>query len=737
MKINRRVGRIVLCLILIIGSNLRFNSVFSQDFESLWKIWKNDKKPDSIQFKAIDDIVWNYFIFDNPDSALYYVNLQYEFALKNKLVRFQAVALNSKGVCYYVKDDLDKAIKYYEQSLVCYKKVKEKQGEAAIYNNLGNIYKEKGDFVKAIDFYVLSMQIDEKLKNKLGVATCMNNIGILYAAQEKFDIAIGYYKKAIKLRKEVGDREGLANPLNNIGNILESKKDYFGAIDYYNRSLIIEKENKSTLGEVTSLSNIAGVYKALGQENSKNKKLSKKYLEKSFKLSSDVIAKSKNLGDNSIIATAYLNLATLKEIEGDSKTAIEYAQKALKISEENGSVRYIRDAAEVLYLSYKKKGDTEQTLKMFETFIQMRDSIMSEENKDEIIRQEYKYEYERQAAADSVMQAKEKEVTNAQLHQEKTQRFALYGGLFLVLVFAGFIFNRYKVTIKQKEIISLKEQETQRQKTLLEIKNKEITDSITYAKRIQAAILPPAKIVKEYLKESFILYKPRDIVAGDFYWMEQIPDGLIFAAADCTGHGVPGALVSVVCNNALNRSVREYSLTEPAQILDKARELIISEFEKSDDDMKDGMDISLCALVYEPVQTQSDNSNDSWSKIVLKWAGANNPLWILRNNEIIEYKGDKQPIGVYLDPRPFTTHLIELRQNDIIYIFTDGFQDQFGGNEPSESGKKIKTSRMKELFLSISHKSMDEQRILIDTMFENWKGDLEQVDDVCVIGVRI
>ena len=307
----------------------------------------------------------------------------------------------------------------------------------------------------------------------------------------------------------------------------------------------------------------------------------------------------------------------------------------------------------------------------------------------------------------------------------------------MVLVFAGFIFNRYKVTYKQKEIISLKEQETQKQKTLLEIKNKEITDSITYAKRIQAAILPPAKIVKEYLKESFILYKPRDIVAGDFYWMEQIQDGLIFAAADCTGHGVPGALVSVVCNNALNRSVREYGLTDPASILDKTRELIISEFEKSDDEMKDGMDISLCTLVYETTEEQDKLQEGNWSKIRLRWAGANNPLWILRDNEIIEFKGDKQPIGVYLDPKPFTTHNIELQQNDLIYIFTDGYQDQFGGADQNESGKKIKTSRMKELFLRIAHKSMDEQRIEIDKMFEDWKGEREQVDDVCVIGVRI
>ena len=239
------------------------------------------------------------------------------------------------------------------------------------------------------------------------------------------------------------------------------------------------------------------------------------------------------------------------------------------------------------------------------------------------------------------------------------------------------------------------------------------------------------------MKESFILYKPRDIVAGDFYWMEQIQDGLIFAAADCTGHGVPGAMVSVVCNNALNRSVREYGLVDPGEILNKTRELIIEEFDQSDDDMKDGMDISLCVLEFEPEIIDMPSASKSWKKTNLKWAGANNPLWIVREGKLIEYKGDKQPIGLYVDQKPFTTHSIELFENDSIYIFTDGYQDQFGGPSKNTEGKKIKPSKMKTLFLSIAHKPMDQQRIDIDEMFTKWKGDLEQVDDVCVIGVRI
>ena len=251
----------------------------------------------------------------------------------------------------------------------------------------------------------------------------------------------------------------------------------------------------------------------------------------------------------------------------------------------------------------------------------------------------------------------------------------------------------------------------------LEEQHKEITDSINYAKRIQSAILPPKKIVKEYLQDSFILYKPKDLVAGDFYWMEHSDGKVFFAAADCTGHGVPGAMVSVVCNNALNRSVREFGMNTTGGILDKTKELVIKEFANSEDDVKDGMDIALCCL---------DGNK-------LTYSGANNPLWIVRNQEIIEIKADKQPIGKFEFEKPFTTHEMDLFKGDSLYIFSDGYQDQFGGDK----GKKYKTGNLKKLLLSVQNHSMEKQRDLLNDEFENWRGSIEQIDDVCIIGVRI
>ena len=272
------------------------------------------------------------------------------------------------------------------------------------------------------------------------------------------------------------------------------------------------------------------------------------------------------------------------------------------------------------------------------------------------------------------------------------------------------------VLSRTKEIESQKE-EAEKQRDVISEKNQEILDSMTYAKRIQNAILPPSKLVEEYLQESFILYKPKDIVAGDFYWLNKKEKTILFAAADCTGHGVPGAMVSVVCNNGLNRSIREFGLTDPGKILTKTREIVIQEFGKSDEDVKDGMDIALCSL----------------ERNTLKYAGANNPLWIIRNNEIIETKANKQPIGQFDNPIPYSTHSFQVEKGDAIYIFSDGYVDQFGGPK----GKKFKARAFRELLLSIQEKSMTEQNVIIDKTFETWKGDLEQIDDVCVIGVKV
>lgn len=274
---------------------------------------------------------------------------------------------------------------------------------------------------------------------------------------------------------------------------------------------------------------------------------------------------------------------------------------------------------------------------------------------------------------------------------------------------------------------------------LLEEKNRNITDSISYAKRIQEAILQPVEYIRQIFPNSFMLYLPKDILSGDFYYLKNINGKLFLAVIDCTGHGVPGAMVSVVCYNALNTVISDLGINEPGKILDKINELVTETFDSSGNSMKDGMDISLVSFNLNDL---IENNNRT---IEAQWAGANNPLWIVKNESsisdnnhfavnLIEIKGDKQPIGYTEDSTSsFTTHTVQLEKGDSIYLFTDGFADQFGGNK----GKKFKAAQMKEMLLSIRGKNMNNQMIHIHKTFDDWKGKLEQIDDVCLVGIKL
>jgi serine phosphatase RsbU (regulator of sigma subunit) len=309
-----------------------------------------------------------------------------------------------------------------------------------------------------------------------------------------------------------------------------------------------------------------------------------------------------------------------------------------------------------------------------------------------------------------------------------------YVSCFVLLLYLLF---RWRTNALRKQKLVLEKtvqertQELKHEKEIVEEKHKEITDSINYAQRLQQAILATKEEIDRNIPENFLLYIPKDIVAGDFYFFEVTDDFIFYAAADCTGHGVPGAMVSIVCSNALTRSVKEFGLIDPGNILDNTRELILETFKKSTQDVKDGMDISLIAI-------------DRSAKIgeqKIKWAGANNPLWYIDNGEMKEIKADKQPIGKTENPKPFTTHSLPLSLS-ALFLFTDGYADQFGGEKarPDDSvggGKKFKYSNLKKLLLENANAEPKIINEKLEMVFNQWKGDLEQVDDVCIIGIRI
>ncbi|MBA3971532.1 MAG: tetratricopeptide repeat protein [Bacteroidetes bacterium] len=620
-----------------------------------------------------------------------------------------AQVYNKYGLLYSNQNDMTKAFDYYNKSLEIKKELKDHQGMAFTYNNIGVIYYKQGNIPKALEYYEKSLHKLEDANDKRSVSQLLYNIATVYGMQGELAQGLAYAERCLKIRQELGDKFGIAEAYDNISSQYAKQKNLDKSTEFILKALPIYEE----LGDKKG---IANAFNTLGTNNLKQGKndLALEYYLKSLKLREEVNQKE-------LIAFSLGNIGTTYLAQKKYDKALDYSLRSYKMSKEIGLPENLRDVSHFLSLIYKAQNNYQKAYEMAQFSTLMRDSITNETSRKTAIKSQLKYEYEKKSTADSVAYSKEAEIKEIQIAKQegeirakRIQQYALFGGLLIVIVFAGFMFNRFKVTQKQKEII-------EGQKEIVEEKNREITDSITYAKRIQSAILPPAKLVKQYLPESFVFYKPKDIVAGDFYWLEPKDGKILFAAADCTGHGVPGAMVSVVCNNALNRAVREYGLTEPDQILNKTREIVIEEFEKSEDDVKDGMDISLCAL--------------SIDSSLLQWAGANNPLWIIRKNafEVEEIKANKQPIGKHIDQQPFDIYDLQLQKGDSIYIFTDGYQDQFGGSK----GKKFKTSQLKEIILSMQQETMEKQKDILARALSVWKGNIEQVDDICIIGVRI
>ena len=533
------------------------------------------------------------------------------------------------------------------------------------------------------------IKVGKKLGNNSFLASCYSSLARYYGHESIGEKAVECYKENIKYLRLIGDIRSSAISLGNLG-------------EYY-----------LDMNELDS---------------------AKKYQDMALKIRMD-------MGITEGIMYSYKSLGNIYIAENNFKKAVEYGEKAMDISKKKFFNNYDDQIHHLLFEGYQGLNNYKKALTHYIAAKEIADSVLTAEKQKELVELKLNYDLKQKEEIEILARQKEELAIQKDKEKQKVVTISLIIGLILLVAFFGVLLKAFIAKRNNNKILESKNIEITAQKEkveeaheILEEKNQEILDSINYAKRIQNAILPPLKLVKEYLPQSFILYTPKDIVAGDFYWIEHKNDVILFAAADCTGHGVPGAMVSVVCNNGLNRSVREHGLTDPGKILDKTKEIVIQEFDKSEDDVKDGMDISLCSLKL----------SESYAR--LQWAGANNPLWIIRpihsemeanslNNgfELLEYKGDKQPIGKYSTEESFTTHSIELQKGDSIYVFTDGFADQFGG----EKRKKLMYKPFKELLLSIQESNMDEQKEILEKYFESWKGTLEQVDDVCVIGVRI
>ena len=688
----------LLCLWLTTASAL--------NLDSLWGVWNDKSQPDTSRLRAIHKIAWDGYLFSQPDSAFYFAQKEYKLAKEKNLSKHMANALNIQGVSLEIRGNYYQALEFYKSCLRINQDIGDKDGVARSFGSLAGIYQQQGDFSKAIDYHTRCLRRFEETGDKQTMCIVLNNIGTLYKQQGEVFKALGYYKRCLKINEELNDQKSMAYTLNNIGLIHLNQGANQDAMKNFTQALKIFEHFGNKINMASTLNKMGVVYN-LEEDFS----LAKEHFEKSLTINEE-------LGNKNEMAYALINIGEIYKEEGKTSLAIQYISRALKLAKEIGNVKQIKGASEDLYKIYKLTGQYQKAMEMHELTIEMHEKIINEENTKAIVEQEYKYEYEKKAVADSIRNAEAAKVTKAQLDaqiaenaRQQQQAYFLYAGLALTLLFGGIVFNRFTLIRKQKKVI-----EEQKQK--LEEQKQAVTDSIRYAKNIQQALLPTIDDLKEVLPDGFVLFQPKDIVSGDFYWMQHHNDRVYLAVCDCTGHGVPGAFMSMIGSALLDEVVVEKGLTQPNEIFNEVRKSLINALKQTDDTQKDGMDAVLIA----------------WDKqSTLQVAAAYNPMLIIRNGEIIEIKPDKQPVGFQLEEqKDFTHHKLKLEKKDTIYLFSDGYPDQFGGPK----GRKFMIKRFKQLLLSIQDKTMNEQKTILETTMAEWKGDTEQVDDILVMGVQ-
>jgi serine phosphatase RsbU (regulator of sigma subunit)/tetratricopeptide (TPR) repeat protein len=640
-------------------------------------------------------------LFSDSKKALNYGKLAFDLSEKINFKKGAAKALHNMGIVYYNTGGYDSALYYFFNSLKIKQTLGDKKGMASSYNNIGAILAFKGDYDKALGYYISSLKINEDLKNDEGALSAANNIGNILSQQHNPKGAINYYRISLDYSKKAENNKGVADALLNIGSVHFDINSNDSALFYYNlaKPLYIEEADQE---RVATLYNSFGLwYDKMNQSDS-----ACRYFEKAKRLYASV----DNLQG---LAEVYEHLGQIYLNRNDLLNANTYFTEGLSFTKKLGVKDLEASYYESLAKLYAKKGEYVDAYKYHVLFYNIKDSLITKESLKQIADMHIKYESEKKEQQINLL-SKDKELQEITLKKHELIILCSIVGLLIAIFISLFIGRSLKITHKQKNII-------EKQKKLVEEKNRDIIDSINYAKRIQLALLKEEEHVSEHLPEHFILFKPKDIVSGDFYWAIEKNEYWYLAAADCTGHGVPGAFMSMLGIALLNEISASTDFLSPAQILDQLRAKIVKDLGQKgkDGDSKDGMDISLVCYNMNTKQ--------------LQWAGANNPLYVFRGHELSIIKANKQSIGFQSDMQPFTNHTINLESGDTFYLFTDGYADQFGGPH----GKKYKYSKLKERLISISSEPMEKQKTMLTNEFLKWKSDFEQTDDVCIIGARI
>lgn len=710
---------------------------------------------------------YNYYLY-NADEAIRQAEKALQAAADKGVDSLLAAAYFHLGNGYNRKNDFDKALEFHEKSLSISEESNNKSGIALSSNRLGILSYNTGDFQKSVNYYLRTIEIREELNDKQGAAMAMTNLANTFTQLGDYQKAIESYKEAGEVFREIGFSRGIASTLIGMALIYENLKQYPTALEALQEYLKIYQEENNPAEIANAYNNLGILHNNILSDTLKS--LYGNDFQDSIyqqKLNIDIPAarealqyhqlaleKRKELNDTRAIGASLLNLGStytninelakarqiyqewlsLSEVisnddqtssinqalgkiykaEGNLSKAIESFNTAMQFAKKINKRAYLRDISDELAETYERSGNYKRAYEFQRLHAAYKDSLFSDESRRLIHEMQIKYETDAKEAENQLLR-KDQLLSDTKLKQQKN---TIYFFIFIIGIVITFVAMLIKQNRNRKKINT----ELEFRNKLITEQKKEITDSIQYASRIQNAILPPDEIIDKYLRERFVIYRPRDIVSGDFYWITEKDSRVIVTIADCTGHGVPGAFMSMLGVAFLNEIISKNPEIHADQVLNELRQQVIHSLHQTgkEGENQDGMDVAM--FIIDKV------------KMEVEFAGANNPLFIYRDNEFIELKADKMPIGIHMKAdHPFTSRKNKLREGDMIYAFTDGFSDQFGGPQ----GKKFMIKNFRKILEQIYTKSMAEQKEALEKALDNWMADTSQVDDILVMGVRI
>jgi serine phosphatase RsbU (regulator of sigma subunit) len=619
---------------------------------------------------------------------------------------------NNNIALYLMEQANDSCLYYANSALVMSQKINYLNGIGKSYNTIGEYFNSKGDYEKALENFINAYKIHEKNKNRKAMSNLMNSIGNTYLGIDNQKKALDAYTQSYEIAYQDSNKYMMGISSIGLGNIYLLKNDATQAIYFFTRAKnVFEKPPVALYPLSVSYTLIGDAFVELN-----------KY-DEAFVNFNKAVEQLKTLNNTYGIAATYQVMGEAYKKQKNFNKALEYFLKSFPIFEERKAYDDLKHLSLNISEVYKQLHNFEKAIEYQDKHISFKDSVLSIEKNKQLLEVEAKYETEKKEQQNLILK-EQNDLSNERIQRQSIISYFIVGSLIISLLFGVFMYRVYsqkkkahQLITKQKEQVEQKQREIEAQKQVIELKQKEIVDSINYAKRIQYALLANDRLLTENLTSHFILFKPKDIVSGDFYWAAEHEENFYLAVCDSTGHGVPGAFMSLLSIGFLSEAIKEKGIKRPNEIFNYVRKRLIESV--NNEDQKDGFDGVIIRI------------NKTTKKIT--YAAANNHPVVIANNVLKHLNYDKMPVGRGEKSLPFSEFEIVLDEDATVYIYTDGYADQFGGIK----GKKFKYKQLNELLLNINHTPFISQKDVLSQTFKNWQGELEQVDDVCILGVKL